>query len=203
VASIPSVSVGRDVFISDSAKIWDYVQIRDNAKIGKNVIIGRGAYIGTGVIVSDNCKIQNYALLYEPAILEQGVFVGPCVVFTNDRYPRAVNPDLMLKNSNDWEHVGVYVKEGASIGARSVCVAPVTIGRWAMVAAGSVVTKNVVDFALMVGVPAKRVGWVGRSGQKLVREDNEKSIFICPATKSRYKQESQDLLVELNREINL
>ena len=200
---IPSVSVGKDVFISASAKIWDYVQIRDNAKIGKNVIIGRGAYIGTGVVVADNCKIQNHALLYEPATLEQGVFVGPSVVFTNDRYPRAVNPNLKLKNLNDWEPVGVYVKEGASIGARSVCVAPVTIGRWAMIAAGSVVTKNVVDFALMVGVPAKRVGWVGRVGQKLVQDDYEKSVFICPVTQERYKQESQDLLVELSHEISL
>jgi UDP-2-acetamido-3-amino-2,3-dideoxy-glucuronate N-acetyltransferase len=199
----PSVSVGKEVFISDSATIWDYVQIRDNAKIGKNVIIGRGAYIGAGVVVADNCKIQNYALLYEPATLEQGVFVGPSVVFTNDRYPRAVNPDLKLKNSNDWEPVGVHVKEGASIGARSVCVAPLIIGSWAMIAAGSVVTKNVVDFALMVGVPAKRVGWVGKVGQKLVQDDNEKSIFICPVTNSRYKQESQDLLVELSHEINL
>ena len=203
MAIASSVIMGEDVFVSDSAKIWDYVQIRNNAKIGKNVVIGRGAYIGTGVLVADNCKIQNYALLYEPTTLDQGVFIGPSVVFTNDRYPRAVNPDFKLKNSNDWEPVGVYVKEGASIGARTVCVAPVTIGRWAMIAAGSVVTKNVVDFALMVGVPAKRVGWVGRVGQKLVQDDNEKSIFICPVTKSRYKQESQDSLVELSHEINL
>ena len=198
-----TTDVSKSASIAPSAKIWDYVQIRDNAKIGKNVIIGRGAYIGTGVIVADNCKIQNYALLYEPAILDQGVFVGPSVVFTNDRYPRAVTPNLKLKKSSDWEPVGVFVKEGASIGARSVCVAPVTIGRWAMIAAGSVVTKNVVDFALMVGVPAKRAGWVGRVGHKLVQDDNEKSIFICPVTKSRYKQESQDLLVELSHEISL
>ena len=203
MAISPSVGVGKDVFISDSAKIWDHALIRDNAKIGKNVVIGRGAYIGTGVLVADNCKIQNYALLYEPATLEQGVFVGPGVVFTNDRYPRAVTPELILKNINDWKPVGVYVKVGASIGARSVCVAPVTIGKWAMIAAGSVVTKNVVDFALMVGVPAKRVGWVGRAGQKLVQDDDEKSIFICPVTKSRYKQEGQDLLVELSHEISL
>jgi NDP-sugar pyrophosphorylase family protein len=91
-------NVSKSASIAPSAKIWDYVQIRDNAKIGKNVIIGRGAYIGTGVIVADNCKIQNYALLYEPATLEQGVFVGPSVVFTNDRYPRAVNPDLKLNS---------------------------------------------------------------------------------------------------------
>jgi acetyltransferase-like isoleucine patch superfamily enzyme len=198
-----SVSLGEDVFISDSAKIWDYVQIRDRAKVGKNVIIGRGAYIGTGVEVADNCKIQNYALLYEPATLEQGVFVGPSVVFTNDRYPRAVTPDLKLKSLEDWEPVGVYVKEGASIGARSVCVAPLTIGKWAMIAAGSVVTKDVSDFALMAGVPAKRVGWVGRVGQKLVQDDIVKSLFVCPVTQARFKQESNDLLVELNLETGL
>jgi acetyltransferase-like isoleucine patch superfamily enzyme len=198
-----SVSLGEEVFISDSAKIWDYVQIRDKAKIGEGVIIGRGSYIGTGVKVANNCKIQNYALLYAPAVLEQGVFVGPSVVFTNDRNPRAVTPDFKIKNTDDWEPVGVYVKEGASIGARSVCVAPLTIGKWAMIAAGSVVTKDVADFALMVGVPAKRVGWVGRTGQKLIQDDTDKSLFVCPVTQARFKQESPDVLVELNLETGL
>ncbi len=198
-----SVSLGEEVFISDSAKIWDYVQIRDKAKVGKNVIIGRGAYIGTGVEVADNCKIQNYALLYEPATLEQGVFVGPSVVFTNDRYPRSVTPDFKIKSADDWEPVGVYVKEGASIGASSVCVAPLTIGRWAMIAAGAVVTKDVSDFALMVGAPAKRIGWVGRVGQKLIQDDTDRSLFVCPVTQARYKQESHDVLVELNLETKL
>jgi acetyltransferase-like isoleucine patch superfamily enzyme len=198
-----SAILGDKVFISDSAKIWDYVQIRDRVKVGKNVIIGRGAYIGTGIEVADNCKIQNYALLYEPATLEQGVFVGPNVVFTNDRYPRAITPDFKIKSADDWEPVGVYVKEGASIGARSVCVAPLTIGRWAMIAAGSVVTKDVSDFALMVGVPAKRVGWVGRVGQKLIQDDTDKSLFVCPVTQAKFKQASHDVLVELNLETGL
>jgi acetyltransferase-like isoleucine patch superfamily enzyme len=203
VAISSSASLGKGVLVSDSAKIWDYVQIRDRAIIGKNVIIGRGAYIGTEVEIGDNCKIQNYALLYEPATLEQGVFIGPSVVFTNDRYPRAVTPDLKLKSVEDWEPVGVYVKEGASIGARSVCIAPLTIGKWAMIAAGSVVTKDVADFALMVGVPAKRVGWVGRAGQKLIQDESDKTLFSCPFTQTRYKQESHDILVELNLETNL
>ena len=193
-----SVSLGEEVFISDSAKIWDYVQIRDNAKVGKNVIIGRGAYIGTGVEVADNCKIQNYALLYEPATLEQGVFIGPGVVFTNDRFPRAVTPDLKLKSRDDWQPVGVHVKEGASIGARSVCVAPLKIGRWAMVAAGSVVAKDVADFALMVGAPAKRVGWVGRAGHKLFQDQTDESTFFCPVTGNQFKQESPETLIELD-----
>ena len=131
-------------------------------------MIGRGAYVGTGVQIGDNVKLQNYALVYEPAELGDGVFVGPAAVLTNDHYPRSVDPEGNQKRGGDWEAVGVTVAEGASLGARSVCVAPVRIGRWAMVAAGAVVTKDVPDFGLVVGVPARRVGWVGRSGVKLV-----------------------------------
>lgn len=120
--------------------------------------------MGTGVRIGDNVKLQNYALVYEPAELGDGVFVGPAVVLTNDRNPRSVGPEGRQKRGGDWEAVGVTVAEGASLGARSVCVAPLRIGRWAMVAAGAVVTHDVPDFGLVVGVPARRVGWVGRSG---------------------------------------
>jgi acetyltransferase-like isoleucine patch superfamily enzyme len=100
---------------------------------------------------------QNYALVYEPAELEDGVFIGPAVVLTNDHFPRSINPDGTQKSGHDWEPVGVTIRTGASIGARSVCVAPVTIGRWALVAAGSVVVKDVPDFACMVSRAS--VGW--------------------------------------------
>ena len=124
------------------------------------MVIGRGAYIGPDVPVGDNCKIQNHALVYEPAVLEPGVFIGPAVVLTNDHYPRAVNADGTPKSAHDWIPVGVTLREGASVGARSVCVAPVTVGRWALVAAGSVVNKDVPDFALVAGGPrpAPRAG---------------------------------------------
>lgn len=161
--------------------------------LGQNCVIGRGAYIGTGVTLGDNCKVQNYALVYEPAELGHGVFIGPAVVLTNDTYPRAVNPDGSLKSASDWQPVGVSIREGASIGARAVCVAPVTIGRWATIAAGSVVTRDVPDFALVAGVPAKRLGWVGRAGVRLVEEAG---VWRCPQTGVSYIERDGALVEE-------
>ena len=135
--------VADDARIGDGSSIWHLAQVREGAVLGENCIVGRGAYIGTGVQIGNNVKIQNYALVYEPARVEDGAFIGPAVVFTNDHFPRSVNPDGSLKSGHDWEPVGVTVREGASIGARAVCVAPVTIGRWALVAAGATVVRDV------------------------------------------------------------
>ena len=179
-----SADVDERASIGEGTQVWDLVQVREEASIGARCVIGRGAYVGPGVIVGDRCKIQNYALVYEPAVLADGVFIGPAVVLTNDLFPRAVTPTGELKSADDWDSVGVVVREGAAIGARSVCVAPITIGRWAMVAAGSVVTKDVPDFALVVGVPARRVGWVGRAGVPL--DDIGGGRFRCPRTAQTY-----------------
>ena len=186
----PGADVSPDATLGEGTKIWHLAQVREDARLGIDCIIGRGAYIGTGVTLGDNCKVQNYALVYEPAVLENGVFIGPAVVLTNDTYPRAVSPDGTLKSAHDWTPVGVTIREGASIGARAVCVAPVTIGRWATVAAGAVVTKDVSDFALVAGVPAKRIRWVGKAGVPLER-DNEQ--WMCPATGARYIEEDDTL----------
>ncbi|CAN5523805.1 acyltransferase [soil metagenome] len=179
-----TADVAASASVAATARVWHYAQVREDASIGENCIIGRGAYIGTGVQVADNCKIQNYALVYEPARLGKGVFVGPAVVFTNDQFPRAINGDGTIKSGSDWTAVGVEVLEGASIGAQSVCIAPVTIGRWALVGAGSTVVKDVPDFALVVGNPARRVGWVGRAGVPLVEEFP--GTWVCPQTSERY-----------------
>jgi len=180
-----SADVDEQARIGDGALIWHLAQIREDADVGEECVIGRGAYIGPGVRLGRRCKVQNHALLYEPAVLEDGVFVGPAVVLTNDSYPRAVNPDGTLKSASDWHAVGVTIREGASVGARSVVIAPVTIGRWALVAAGAVVTKDVPDHALVVGVPARRIGWVGRAGVPL---DAEGPDWVCPQTGQRYRE---------------
>lgn len=192
-----SADVSTEAVIADSASIWHLAQVREEARIGENCIVGRGAYIGTGVTMGDNCKIQNYALVYEPAKLGHGVFIGPAVVLTNDHNPRAINADGTVKSAHDWEPVGVTIEDGAAIGARAVCVAPVTIGRWATIAAGAVVTKDVPAYALMAGVPARRMGWVGRAGERLVPDTEDTTIFICPKTGERYRQVSDDTLEEM------
>lgn len=190
-----SADLDDGVTIGEGSSVWHLAQVRHGAVLGENVIVGRGAYIGEGVHVGNNCKIQNYALVYEPAELEDGVFIGPAVVLTNDQFPRAINPDGSAKSASDWEAVGVTLKQGCSIGARSTCVAPVIIGRWATVAAGSVVVKDVPDYALVAGVPARRLKWVGRSGFPLDADGENR--WIDTRTGDRFVEENDTLtLVE-------
>jgi acetyltransferase-like isoleucine patch superfamily enzyme len=183
---LASADVGDHVRIGDGSTIWHLAQIREHARIGAHCNIGRGAYVGPGVHLGDNVKLQNYALVYEPARLANGVFVGPAAILTNDRHPRAVNPDGRPKQAGDWEPVGVMVGEGATFGARVVCVGPAVIGRWSMIAAGAVVTSDVLDFALVAGVPARQVGWVGRAGVALVAAGAGR--FICPVSGAGYRE---------------
>jgi acetyltransferase-like isoleucine patch superfamily enzyme len=186
----PSADVSDQAILGEGTKIWHLAQVREQANLGANCIVGRGAYVGTGVQIGENTKIQNYALVYEPAKLGKGVFIGPAVVLTNDTYPRSVSPDGSLKSAHDWTPVGVTIEDGASIGARAVCVAPLTIGRWATIAAGAVVTKDVPAFALMAGVPARRLGWVGKAGEPLRQEGG---FWVCPATGAKYIEDGNSL----------
>ncbi|MGW7518837.1 DapH/DapD/GlmU-related protein [Streptomyces sp. NPDC054796] len=186
--SMPGAQVADDAEIGAGTTVWELAQIREHARLGEDCVIGRGAYVGPGVLIGRRVKLQNHALVYEPARLGDGVFVGPAVVLTNDRNPRSVDPEGGLKRAGDWEAVGVTVEEGASLGARCVCVAPLRIGRWAMVAAGAVVTADVPDFALVVGVPARRVGWVGRAGERLRERPGHPGVWECPETGTVYEE---------------
>lgn len=189
-----SADVADGVVLGAGTSVWHLAQVRENAVLGAGCVVGRGAYVGPGVTMGDNCKLQNYALVYEPAVLGHGVFIGPAVVLTNDTYPRAVSVDGTLKSAADWDPVGVTIGDGASIGARSVCVAPLRIGRWALVAAGSVVTKDVPDHALVAGVPATRIGWVGRAGRRL--EESAPGLWTCPETSERYRETPDGVALE-------
>ncbi|CAM5402944.1 acyltransferase [Leifsonia shinshuensis] len=190
----PGAEVDPRARIGARTRVWNLAHVREDATIGADCVVGRGAYVGPGVRIGDNCKLQNYALVYEPAVLEDGVFVGPAAVFTNDVFPRAVNPDGSLKSAEDWDAVGVTVLTGASIGARAVCIAPVRIGRWALVAAGSVVRSDVPDYALVAGVPARRIGWVGEAGFPLV--DEGAGRWRCPRTRHGYRENDGILIRE-------
>ena len=185
-AAVPGIHVQPTADVDERAElgagtwVWHLAQIRENARIGRGCIIGRGAYVGPGVVIGDHVKLQNYALVYEPARLEDAVFIGPSAVLTNDVYPRSVGVTGQLKRPADWDAEAVVVREGASVGARAVILAGVEIGRWALIAAGAVVTRDVPDFGLVAGVPARRIGWVGRAGVALMPDGD--SRWRCPET---------------------
>jgi acetyltransferase-like isoleucine patch superfamily enzyme len=187
---LPSADVDDTVRLGDATTVWHLAQVRDGAEIGDECAIGRGAFVDAGVRVGRACKIQNYALVYAPARLEEGVFVGPAAVLTNDVYPRAIEPDGRLKGGADWEPRGVEVSRGASIGAGAVLLGGVAIGAWASVAAGAVVTRSVADFGLVVGSPARRVGWVGPAGVPLQPDG---SWWHCPVEKRRFAEDGEVL----------
>ena len=180
----PHSVIDESAKISDRVSIWHFSQIRNNVSIGEDTSIGKSVYIDSQVKIGKGCKIQNNAQIYSPCSIANFVFIGPGVVLTNDKSPRATLPDGTIQSAKDWVAVGVVVNEGASIGANSICVAPITIGKWAMIGAGSVVTKDVPDYALVVGNPAKQVGWVGQSGKVLLELDN--GHLKCPVTGSEF-----------------
>ena len=161
----PTAQVSADAVIGSGTNIWNWVQVREGVKIGENCVISKGVYIDSGVVIGSQVKIQNNVSLFHGVTVEDGVFLGPHVCFTNDMWPRAVNPDGSLKSVTDWVVAPTLVSRGASIGANSTIRCGVTIGAWAMIGAGSVVTRDVPDHALAMGNPARIKGYVCKCGQ--------------------------------------
>lgn len=185
----------KKITIGKNTKVWDTRFIGKNVAIGSDSIVGVGVFIDQNVIIGSNVKIQNNAIIYAPTFIDSGVFIGPKVLFTNDKYPRAINSKLLIKSNSDWEKVGVRVNFGASIGAGAICVAPIEIGKWALIGAGSVVIKNVPNFALVAGNPANIKGWVGKSGLKLI--DAGGGRLKCPVTGELYMFIQDNELIEI------
>src|SRR5690242_20675556 len=175
----PTADVSPRATLGAGTKIWHQAQVREGAVLGRNCIVGKGAYVDFDVQIGDNAKIQNRASIYHGVTLENGVFVGPHAIFTNDKQPRAINPDGSLKSDDDWELGHILVKEGASIGAGAIIVTGVTIGRFAMVGAGAVVTKDVPDFGLAYGNPARLHGYVCENGHRL-EPTSDGTVLRCP-----------------------
>jgi acetyltransferase-like isoleucine patch superfamily enzyme len=165
----PSAVIEDGCVIGDATRIWHFAHIRAGARIGSGCVIGKGVFLDTGVVIGRNVKIQNNASIYHGVSVGDGVFIGPNVCFTNDRLPRAVMPDMTARTATDWTVISTTVEDGASIGANATIVAGITLGHWSMVGAGSVVTRSVPPFGLVVGNPARLVGVVAETGEVIAR----------------------------------
>ena len=167
----PTSDVSPKAEIGDGTQIWLFCQIRENTKIGTGCVFGKGVYVDSDVVIGNNVKIQNNVSIYVGVTIEDGVFCGPHVCFTNDKVPRAVNADMTLKGVHDWKVTPTRVKASAALGANSTIVCGVTVGKWAMVGSGAVVTKDVPDHALVLGNPARFVAWVCSCGERVKLDD--------------------------------
>lgn len=175
----PTADVSAGASVGKGTQIWRFAHLREGAVVGAGCIIGQGVYVDSDVVIGSHCKVENGASIHRPAVVEDGVFLGPGVVLTNDRYPRSVYPDGTIKDATGWTAEGVTIRRGAAIGAASVVLPGVEVGRWAMVGAGSVVTADVADHGLVVGNPARLIGYVCACGGRLP-DDPATGAQRCP-----------------------
>ncbi|HSH05938.1 MAG TPA: acyltransferase [Anaerolineae bacterium] len=178
----PTADVSDQANIGAGTSIWHQAQVREDVTIGQQCIIGKGVYVDAGVSIGDRVKIQNYVSVFHGVTIETGVFVGPHVCFTNDLWPRAITPSGELKAADDWTLTPTLIRYGAALGANSTIVCGNTVGQWALVASGSVVTHDVPDYGIVRGNPARLVGFVSPAGHPLTYDRIEGDQVIATSS---------------------
>jgi UDP-2-acetamido-3-amino-2,3-dideoxy-glucuronate N-acetyltransferase len=184
----PSAIVDKGANIGEGSRVWHFVHVCGGATIGKGVSLGQNVFVGNKVIIGDHCKIQNNVSVYDNVTLEEGVFCGPSMVFTN-----VYNPRSLIERKNEYRNT--LVKKGATLGANCTVVCGTTIGEYAFVGAGAVVNKDVKPYALMVGVPAKQIGWMSEYGEQIPLPTNGDGRYTCPHTGHSYELLGETLTV--------
>lgn len=175
----PSAIVDAGAQIGDGSRIWHFVHVCGGARIGERVSLGQNVFVGNKVVIGDRCKIQNNVSIYDNVMLDEGVFCGPSMVFTN-----VYNPRALIERKNEYKNT--LVKKGATLGANCTIICGVEVGEYALVGAGAVVNKDVPPYALMVGVPARQIGWVSQFGEQLNLPLTGDAKSTCPHTGQRY-----------------
>ena len=175
----PTAIVDDGAEIGDGSRVWHWVHVCSGAKIGKGVSLGQNVFVGNKVSIGDKCKIQNNVSVYDNVYLEEGVFCGPSMVFTN-----VYNPRSLIERKDEYKDT--VVKKGATLGANCTIVCGVTVGEYAFVGAGAVINKDVKPYALMVGVPAKQIGWMSQHGEQIPLPIEGVGDFVCPHTNETY-----------------
>lgn len=175
----PTADVSKRARIGSGTRVWNEAQVRDGAVIGRECILGKGVFVDVDVVIGDRCKLENRVNVFLGSVVGDGVFLGPGAQLLNDKLPRATTPDGSLKELKDWKVSGVKVRGGASIGGGALVLPGVTVGRWAMVGAGSIVTRDVADHALVFGNPARLAGYVCRCGERLATESGNTTCAVC------------------------
>jgi len=182
----PSAIIDQGAVIGEGSRIWHFTHVSAGAKIGNGVSLGQNVFVGNKVIVGNRCRIQNNVSIYDNVTLEEGVFCGPSVVFTNVYNPRA----LIDRKA---EYKDTLVKKGATLGANCTIICGVTVGEYAFIGAGAVVNKNVKAYALMVGVPAKQIGWMSQHGEQIPLPMTGHGLYACLHTGQKYDLSNDEL----------
>ncbi len=187
----PSAIVDNGSQIGEGSRVWHFVHVCGGAKIGKGVSLGQNVFVGNKVFIGDHCKIQNNVSVYDNVTLEEGVFCGPSMVFTN-----VYNPRSLIERKSEYRNT--LVRKGVTLGANCTVVCGVTIGEYAFIGAGAVVNKDVKPYSLMVGVPARQVGWMSQYGEQLDLPLEGEASAVCPYSGIRYRLHGDTLTAESN-----